>query len=159
MEVVAVDDGVMTMPNGATDKKNGRQTRNRDVYAQRTASAPAADCMDLLRIGHRRRDSRLLRGAGHQPVQGVSQPTTAGVKLRFMDGPYWVTVVSQEDSSLLLRCTEDRQEARILHEINVSTSDLRSEVAKFAHELLQACSKQGIRETDDLEQLKRRLLN
>jgi hypothetical protein len=81
------------------------------------------------------------------------------VKLRFMDGPYWIVVSPQENSNLLLRCADDRQETRIVHEAFVRTSDLRSEIATFAHELLQACSKENVRKTDDLEQLKKRLLN
>lgn len=80
-------------------------------------------------------------------------------KLRFMDGPYWISIVSYENSKVLLRCTDDRRGTRVVYEVVVNASDVRSEVMKFARELLQVCTREGIRNTDDIEQLKRRLLN
>jgi hypothetical protein len=45
------------------------------------------------------------------------------VKLYFMDGPYWITVVSQE-GGLLLRCTEDRRGAGVVYELRAKLGDL-----------------------------------
>ena len=51
----------------------------------------------------------------------------AEVELRFMDGPYWITVVSQE-GALLLRCTENRRDAGVVYELRVQSNDLTGEI-------------------------------
>jgi hypothetical protein len=69
------------------------------------------------------------------------------VKLRFMDGPYSITVVSQE-GALLLRCTEDRRDAGVLHEVRVELNDLTGEIFSFARKVSDACKVAGISSTD-----------
>jgi hypothetical protein len=71
----------------------------------------------------------------------------AEVKLRFMDGPYWITVVSRE-GDLLLRCTEDRRGAGVVCEIGVELSDLVGEIFTFARKVSDACKSAGIRSVD-----------
>jgi hypothetical protein len=69
------------------------------------------------------------------------------VKLRFMDGPYWITVVSQE-GELLLRCTEDRRGAGVVYELRVKLSDLTGEIFTFARKVSDACKTAGINSVD-----------
>jgi hypothetical protein len=69
------------------------------------------------------------------------------VKLRFMDGPYWITVISQE-GALSLRCTEDRRGEDVLHELNVELSDLTGEIFAFARNVSNACKTAGISSVD-----------
>lgn len=77
-------------------------------------------------------------------------------ELRFMDGPYWITLIVQGDSRLLLRCIEDRRGAGIAYEVVVGVEELERELLKFAREVLGACSSAGI-ETADLDDLRRSL--
>jgi hypothetical protein len=65
------------------------------------------------------------------------------VKLYFMDGPYWITVVSQE-GRLLLRCTEDRRGAGVVHEHRVELSDLTGKIFTFARRVSDACKTAGV---------------
>jgi hypothetical protein len=69
------------------------------------------------------------------------------VKLRFMNGPYWITVVSQE-GELLLRCTEDRRGAGVMYELRVKLSDLTGEIFTFARKVSNACKTAGISSVD-----------
>jgi hypothetical protein len=66
-------------------------------------------------------------------TNGVSEAT-----LQFMDGPYWITVVRKE-GGLLLRCTEDRRGAGILHECRLRLDDLTGEIFNFARNVSEAC--------------------
>lgn len=75
-------------------------------------------------------------------------------ELRFMDGPYWITVTKQGESKLLLRCVEDRRGAGSDYEVVVGVDDLERELLKFACEVSRACSLADI-ETDDLNDLRR----
>jgi hypothetical protein len=79
-------------------------------------------------------------------------------ELRFMDGPYWIVIVAQEGANLLMRCTEDRQDAGVVYEEVVGLGDLRRELINLASEVSQACAKTGI-ESVELDDLRRRLLN
>jgi hypothetical protein len=72
---------------------------------------------------------------------------TSEVKLRFMDGPYWVAVVSQE-GRLLLRCTEDRRGAGVAYELTVKLGDLMGEIFTFARKVSDACKTVGISSVD-----------
>jgi hypothetical protein len=69
------------------------------------------------------------------------------VELSFMDGPYWITVVSQEGESLL-RCTEDRRGAGVMYELRVELSDLTAEIFSFARKVSDACKTAGISSVD-----------
>jgi hypothetical protein len=69
------------------------------------------------------------------------------VKLRFMDGPYWITVVSRE-SGLLLRCTEGRRGAGVVYELSARLSDLTGEIFTFARNVSDACKTAGISSVD-----------
>jgi hypothetical protein len=69
------------------------------------------------------------------------------VKLRFMDGPYWITVVAQE-GELLLRCTEDRRGAGVVYELRVKLNDLTGEIFAFARKVSDACKTAGISSVD-----------
>lgn len=71
----------------------------------------------------------------------------AEVKLHFMDGPYWITVISQEEG-LLLRCTEDRRDAGVVYELRVKLSDLTGEIFTFARKVSDACKTAGISSVD-----------
>jgi hypothetical protein len=64
-----------------------------------------------------------------------------------MDGPYWITVVSQEGESLL-RCTEDRRGAGVMYELRVELSDLTAEIFSFARKVSDACKTAGISSVD-----------
>jgi hypothetical protein len=48
------------------------------------------------------------------------------VKLRFMDGTYWITVASHEGEAIL-RCTEDRRDVGVVYEVRVRLIDLTAE--------------------------------
>jgi hypothetical protein len=69
------------------------------------------------------------------------------VKLRFMDGPYWITVVSQE-AGLLLRCTEDRRGVGPVYEFSVKLSDLTGQIFTFARKVSDACKTARISSVD-----------
>lgn len=79
-------------------------------------------------------------------------------KLRFMDGPYWVAVVPQDASSVLLRCTEDRKGAGVATEELVDRDVLRSELQKLGNEVLRACAEARI-ESRDLDGIRSYLMN
>jgi len=64
-----------------------------------------------------------------------------------MDGPYWITVVSQE-GALLLRCTEDRRGAGVVYELKVKLSDLAGEIFTFARQVSDACKTAEISSAD-----------
>jgi hypothetical protein len=69
------------------------------------------------------------------------------VKLRFMDGPYWISVVSQE-GRLLPRCTEDHRGAGVVYELRAKLGDLTWEIFTFAREVSDACKTAGISSLD-----------
>ena len=79
------------------------------------------------------------------------------VKLRFMDGPYWIAVASQE-SKLLLRCIDDHQGGRILYDLPVELDDLVAEIFGFARKVSEACMKAGI-SSADLDRMRTALPN
>jgi hypothetical protein len=72
---------------------------------------------------------------------------TSEIKLYFMDGPYWITVVSQEHE-LLLRCTEDNRGAGVVYEFRVEPGDLTGEIFAFARKVSDACKTAGISSAD-----------
>lgn len=72
---------------------------------------------------------------------------TSEVELSFMDGPYWIIVVSHAEG-LLLRCTEDRRGAGVLYEIRVKLSDLTAEIFTFARQVSDACKMAQISSVD-----------
>jgi hypothetical protein len=69
------------------------------------------------------------------------------VELRFMDGPYWISVISRE-GGLLLRCTEDRRDAGVVYELRVELLDLTGEIFAFARKVSDACKTAGISSVD-----------
>jgi hypothetical protein len=72
---------------------------------------------------------------------------TSEVRLYFMDGPYWITLVSQE-GGLLLRCTEDNRGAGVVYELRVELSDLTGEIFSYARKVSDACKAAGISSID-----------
>lgn len=87
-----------------------------------------------------------------QLLQGCKQ-----VELRFMDGPYWITVIAQENAELLLRCHEDSRGGGV-YEVIVDTEDLRRELTNLAEKVSRACAEAGI-ESSDLDDLRMHLPN
>ncbi|WP_438022576.1 hypothetical protein [Sorangium sp. So ce233] len=79
--------------------------------------------------------------------------TEGEIVLRFMDGPYWISVVPQEGSKLLLRCTEDRRGAGVVQSTTVDLGEFVREVTGFARAVSLACAAAGI-ESADLENLR-----
>jgi len=69
------------------------------------------------------------------------------VKLRFMDGPYWITVASHEGEAVL-RCTEERRGAGVTYEAKVKLIDLTAEIFSYASKVSDACRAAGISSTD-----------
>lgn len=69
------------------------------------------------------------------------------VKLRFMDGPYWISVLYREQD-LLLRCTEDRGGAGVVEELGVKLSNLTGEIFSFARRVSDACKMARISSVD-----------
>ena len=67
--------------------------------------------------------------------------------MRFMDGPYWISVISRE-GGLLLRCTEDRRDAGVVYELRVELLDLTGEIFAFARKVSDACKTAGISSID-----------
>jgi hypothetical protein len=86
-------------------------------------------------------------------AHGVDQ-----TQFRFMDGPYWITALLQGDSSVLLRCTEDRAGAGIVHESIVEIDDLSSSIMQFARDVVGACSDAKI-QSNDLSELQKQILD
>jgi hypothetical protein len=79
------------------------------------------------------------------------------VDFRFMDGPYWITAVSQ-GTFLLFHCTEGRRGADLPYEVVVQVDDLKRELLTFARNVSVACKRAGI-ESADLDELRRNLPN
>ena len=78
-----------------------------------------------------------------QITEGASE-----VELYFMDGPYWITAVSQA-GTLLLRCRDNRRDdADVVHEHRVKLSDLTGEIFSFARSVSDACKAAGISSVD-----------
>ncbi|WP_433927080.1 hypothetical protein AB3662_29090 [Sorangium cellulosum] len=80
----------------------------------------------------------------------LNQVTRTGeeVVFRFMDGPYWITAVPQQGSTLLLRCTEDRRGAGVVQSSIVQLGDFAREITGFARAVSLACAAAGIQSTD-----------
>jgi hypothetical protein len=76
--------------------------------------------------------------------------------LHFMDGPYWITVVAQQGSKVLLRCTEDRQMAAVAQPQTLDAGEFEREVIGFARAVSAACDVARI-ESTDLDNLRRLL--
>ncbi len=76
--------------------------------------------------------------------------------LRFMDGPYWITLTPQEDDLAQLRCFEDRRGAGVLHEEWVNLPEFVAQVRGIARHVLSACDQAGIA-SSDVDALKRQL--
>jgi hypothetical protein len=79
----------------------------------------------------------------------------AEVDFRFMDGPYWITAISQ-GTFLLFHCTENRRDADLPYEVVVQIGDLKRELLTFARNVSVACKRAGI-ESADLDELRRHL--
>lgn len=79
-------------------------------------------------------------------------------QLRFMDGPYWVEVLRTTESSVLLRCVEDRPGNGIVYESTVKIDDLGSCLRKFARDIVTTCAEYNI-ESTDVSELKRNIGN
>jgi len=80
------------------------------------------------------------------------------VILQFMDGPYWITLACEEGDAVLLRCTEDRRDAGVVHEEYADLSELRTQLRKVARQIASACGRRGI-ESSDVDVLRRYLPN
>ncbi|XXX75804.1 hypothetical protein WMF30_49960 [Sorangium sp. So ce134] len=93
-------------------------------------------------------------------LAALNQITRTGgeIVLRFMDGPYWITVVHQEGSKLLLRCVEDRRGAGAVQSPIVDLDDFVREITGFAKAVSLVCAAAGI-ESADLENLRSLLPN
>ncbi len=87
--------------------------------------------------------------AGLQELAGASSE----VKLRFMDGPYWITVTRQDSDTVCLRCTEDRSGADAPGEFVTSWKEFSTEVRSLADDVLQSCANQGF-QSPDLQKLR-----
>ena len=79
----------------------------------------------------------------------------AEAKFLFMDGPYWITAVSQ-GTNLLLRCIEDRRGAGLVYQVVISIDDLKRELITLARDVSVACKAAGI-ESADLDELRSHL--
>jgi hypothetical protein len=79
----------------------------------------------------------------------------AEAKFLFMDGPYWITAVSQ-GTNLLLRYIEDRRGAGLAYEVVVQLDDLKRELIAFARDVSVACKAAGIKSAD-LDELRSHL--
>jgi hypothetical protein len=79
-------------------------------------------------------------------------------QLRFMDGPYWVTVRAQDPARLQLHCIEDRRGAGEVFQAEVDTEELASEMRRFARDVAQACAAAGF-DSPELAELRRYLPN
>jgi hypothetical protein len=84
-------------------------------------------------------------------VQGQAE-----TDFRFVDGPYWITVISQ-GKRLRLRCTEDRR-GGVVYEVVVEAADLKRELLTFARDVSLACKRAGI-QSIDLDELRSHLPN
>ena len=93
-----------------------------------------------------------------EALEKLEQGADREVVLRFMDGPYWITVTWQRGEPLLLRCTEDRREAGIVHEEYVNLPEFTAHVRRVARQVASACSRNGI-ESTDVDTLRRYLPN
>jgi len=74
--------------------------------------------------------------------------------LRFMDGPYWIAVAARDGDVVLLRCTEDRRGVGVVHEEQVSLSELGREVRRIAKQVASACQRRRI-DSSDVDVLRR----
>src|SRR5262245_16436227 len=91
-------------------------------------------------------------------IEKLERGTESEVVLRFMDGPYWITLTQQEGDVALLRCTEDRRDAGDVHEEYVSLSEFSSQLRGLARQVASACSRARM-ESSDVAALRRYLPN
>jgi hypothetical protein len=75
-----------------------------------------------------------------------------------MDGPFWITAVSQGTNLLLLRCVEDHRDVDSVYEVTVQVDVLERELRAFARDVSVACKRAGIK-SSDLDELRNRLPN
>lgn len=87
---------------------------------------------------------KLERGVDHEAV------------LRFMDGPYWITLTRHDNNAALLRCTEDRRGAGVVHEEYIDLPVFTAQVRRIARQVASACHRSGI-ESSDVDALRRYL--
>jgi hypothetical protein len=78
-------------------------------------------------------------------------------ELRFMDGPYWISVVPQ-GPTILLQCTEDRDGAGVLYEVDVGIESFKRELLSFARRLWNAYRQANI-QASELDEIKKYLPN
>jgi hypothetical protein len=76
--------------------------------------------------------------------------------LRFMDGPYSITLAKLDGNTVLARCIEDRRDAGIRYEESTDFADLARQLRDLGRQLVSACSRRGMT-SRDLEVLKDRL--
>ena len=88
-------------------------------------------------------------------LEGMTHGTNE-TRLRFMDGPYWITVVSQGGSAVLLRCVEERTRASVVNEVIVEVDALSRSLKKLANDVSRACAEAHI-ESHDLDNLRKYL--
>ena len=86
--------------------------------------------------------------------RGVADEST----LRFMDGPYWISLTRHRDGAVLLRCVEDRKGAGVVHEEFIDYPAFRAQVRWTVNQVVSACRRIGI-ESSEVGILRRYLSN
>jgi hypothetical protein len=89
-------------------------------------------------------------------LKQIMEGQTKG-KFRFMDGPYWIDAVSQQEG-LLLRCVEDRRGVGLVYEAVVQMDEFERELRALTRNVSNACKRAGI-VSSDLDTLRRSLPN
>lgn len=80
------------------------------------------------------------------------------VHLKFMDGPYWITVTREAEGLVRVRCVEDRSDAGVVHEQYLALRDLAKHIRRAARLIAIACGQRGMR-SKDLDVLAGKLTN
>src|SRR5262245_54115149 len=62
-------------------------------------------------------------------------------ELRFMDGPYWITILRAEGSAVRLQCYEERTTPQVVNETVVNIEDLSRELREFSSAVSLACAR------------------
>lgn len=77
-----------------------------------------------------------------------SADLSLSLQLRFMDGPYWISVSASKGSRVLLRCVEDRPGAGVVAETEIELEELKRELYRVSREIMAACGDAGFESAD-----------
>ncbi len=81
-------------------------------------------------------------------LEKLERDMSREVVLRFMDGPYWLTLTRQDGDDVQVRCIEDRAGGGVVHEEMVSLHDFSKQLRRVARQVASACQRNRFESSD-----------